>query len=141
MAIRAYMNIVFAKSGGIGPARAALLQAIAKYGSIGAAAEAVGGNYRRTARNVRLINEQFGEIIVTKRGRDGGAQLTPKGEKLLKRYQKIQQGFYDVFAKDLRYLERLCGEDPKEQVEISRNEQVLEPRRSRPSESQQSPKA
>ena len=133
MATWIFLRLQFArypgKYAGIGPSRAAVLDAIVKYGSITAAAESVGLTYRQVWSAVQDMNKELGEIVVVKRGRhSGGASLTPLGEKLLKRYRKIEREFYQVFSKDLRYMERLVGDDAKRPQNIPRWAQIMEPK-------------
>src|SRR5262245_56064910 len=99
MATRVYLRLEFALPAGFGPHRAVVLEAIESYGSIAIAATAVGLTYRRTWQSVQEINEQFGEMIVVKRGRHGGgASLTPEASEVLRLYREIEQGIYEVFA-------------------------------------------
>ncbi len=115
-----FLNLRFAKGGWFGPYESALLQAVQKYESIAEAAKAVDMNYQRAWNNIRVMNKQFGAVIVGRRGRGGGAHLTPKGEKLLKRYLKIEREFHQVFAKELRYIGKFAGDDPNAPVSIPR---------------------
>ncbi len=128
MAIWAFLTANYPKPAGFGPVRSALLQGIKKYGSITAAADAAGLDHRNAGNIVRSIRKQFGEVIVGTRGRGGGAHLTPRGEMLLSYYLKMEREFYQVFAKDLRYLERLVGDDPNLPMRIPRWAQVQEPK-------------
>jgi molybdate transport repressor ModE-like protein len=141
MAIWTFLRLEFAKPAGFGPARSALLQSIIKYGSIAAAAGAVGTDYRAARETVRSINREFGDVIVLKRGRNGGAHLTPKGEKLLQRYLEIERKFYQVFAEDLRYLEKIVGDDHNLPARIQRYALVRESRRTKPADERQKPAA
>jgi molybdate transport system regulatory protein len=119
MAIWVYLRFECAKPANIGPSRAVILEAIAKHGTILAAAEALDLTYRQTWAVLKIVNREFGDLVVVKRGRHGGGvSLTEKGVKLLERYRKVEREFYKVFAKDIRYIEKLAGEDPKTPMNV-----------------------
>jgi molybdate transport system regulatory protein len=127
MAAWVFLRFDFTNEVAFGPSRAAILRAIEKCGSLTAAADAVGLTYRQVWSAVQAMNEGFGEIVVVKRGRhSGGASLTLKGEKLLKRYLEMEAAFYEVFAKDLRYIEKLVGEDSASPIPVPRWARVLD---------------
>jgi molybdate transport repressor ModE-like protein len=109
----------------------AMLQAIMKYGSMTAAAEALGRTYYEVRREVRRLNKRWDVVVVTARGREGGASVTPRAQKLVARFCKIEREVYEVFAKELRQAEKLVGEDPKAVRIIPRNVQLREPQRVR----------
>lgn len=76
----------------IGPGKADLLDAIARDGSISAAARSLGMSYRRAWLLVETMNRSFKEPLVTtlaggKHG--GGTQLTAMGEQVLQRYRQL----------------------------------------------------
>ena len=77
----------------LGPGKAALLDAIARTGSIRAAAGELGMSYMRAWTLVRTMNEGFRAPLVEKvRGGSGqGAQLTASGEKVLRLYRKMEE--------------------------------------------------
>lgn len=75
-----------------GPGKADLLEAIAQYGSISAAARALGMSYRRAWLLVETMNRSFRQPLVStlaggKHG--GGTQLTETGEQVLQRYRLL----------------------------------------------------
>lgn len=78
----------------LGPGKADLLEAIARTGSIRAAAEELEMSYMRAWTLVRTMNDAFREPLVEKeRGgtSKGGAQLTEHGERVLKLYRRMEE--------------------------------------------------
>lgn len=78
----------------LGPGKAALLDAIRRTGSIRAAAEEMDMSYMRAWTLVRTMNAAFRSPLVEKeRGGagQGGAQLTPSGERVLELYRKMEE--------------------------------------------------
>jgi molybdate transport system regulatory protein len=76
----------------LGPGKADLLEAIARHGSISAAARALGMSYRRAWLLVETMNRSFRQPLVStlaggKHG--GGTQLTETGEQVLQRYRAL----------------------------------------------------
>lgn len=100
--------------GFMGVYKASLLEAIAAFGSISAAARVMEAEPRYLRELARGINEDFGGIIVVKRGRSGGAVVTAEGLALLQQFRTIEDGVRHVFAEDLREIEELIGSDPQE---------------------------
>jgi molybdate transport system regulatory protein len=77
----------------IGPGKAALLDAIAAYGSISAAGRALGMSYRRAWLLVDSMNRCWRTpLVATAHGgsRGGGATLTPLGADVLSAYRAIE---------------------------------------------------
>ena len=78
----------------MGPGKADLLDAVARSGSIRAAAEELGMSYMRAWTLIRTMNAAFRAPLVEKeRGgsAQGGAQLTPHGRKVLDLYRKMEK--------------------------------------------------
>lgn len=78
----------------LGPGKADLLDAIARTGSIRAAAEELGMSYMRAWTLVRTMNAAFRSPLVEKvRGgaAQGGAQLTERGARVLKLYRAMER--------------------------------------------------
>lgn len=78
----------------LGPGKADLLDAIARTGSIRAAASELGMSYMRAWTLVKTMNAVFRAPLVEKErgGADqGGAQLTPAGQKVLQLYRRIEE--------------------------------------------------
>ncbi|HTT07817.1 MAG TPA: LysR family transcriptional regulator [Gammaproteobacteria bacterium] len=77
----------------IGPGKADLLEAIAATGSISAAAKRMGMSYRRAWMLVDTMNRCFSAPLVaaaTGGRRGGGAQVTPEGLDVLRRYRAME---------------------------------------------------
>ncbi|MFL6247153.1 MAG: winged helix-turn-helix domain-containing protein [Thermoanaerobaculia bacterium] len=78
----------------LGPGKADLLDAIARTGSIRAAAGELGMSYMRAWTLVRTMNAAFRAPLVEKeRGgpAQGGAQLTAAGRKVLELYRRMEE--------------------------------------------------
>src|SRR5688572_9160386 len=78
----------------LGPGKADLLDAIARTGSIRAAASELGMSYMRAWTLVRTMNAAFRAPLVEKeRGgsAQGGTQLTAAGQKVLELYRNIEE--------------------------------------------------
>jgi molybdate transport system regulatory protein len=78
----------------LGPGKADLLEAVARTGSIRAAAEELGMSYMRAWTLIRTMNEAFRRPLVEKvRGgsEQGGAQLTASGENVLALYRRMEE--------------------------------------------------
>ncbi|HEX8618990.1 MAG TPA: LysR family transcriptional regulator [Thermoanaerobaculia bacterium] len=77
----------------LGPGKADLLEAIARTGSIRAAAEELGMSYMRAWTLVRTMNAAFREPLVEKvrGGAEQGAQLTESGENVLRLYRRMEE--------------------------------------------------
>ncbi|MEP6940632.1 MAG: LysR family transcriptional regulator [Rudaea sp.] len=94
----------------IGPGKTDLLDAIARTGSISAAARAMAMSYKRAWQLVDELNRSFVEVLVTttkggKRG--GGASLTPLGVEVLRAYRSLEHKAQRLLASELRALGRL----------------------------------
>jgi molybdate transport system regulatory protein len=78
----------------IGPGKVALLEAIARAGSISSAARALGMSYRRAWLLVDETNRCLVRPAVRAApggARGGGAALTPAGEELVLRYRRLER--------------------------------------------------
>jgi len=78
----------------IGPGKAALLEAIARTGSISAAGRELGFSYRRAWLLTDVMNRSWAEpLILTAKGgsHGGGAQLSPLGQDVLKLYRDLER--------------------------------------------------
>lgn len=98
--------------GRIGPGKIALLEGIAREGSISAAGRALGMSYRRAWGLVDEMNGTFGAPVVTASvggHQGGGATLTPLGEDLVRGYRAIERAAQDAAAEHLRTLARRQG--------------------------------
>jgi len=96
----------------VGPGKIDLLEAIANSGSISAAAKTLGMSYRRAWLLVDTMNRSFAAPVVlaeTGGSRGGGAQVTPLGLEVVRRYRRIEQTAAKASAADLRALTRLLA--------------------------------
>jgi molybdate transport system regulatory protein len=101
-----WLRIDFA-DGRVGPGKIALLDAIAKEGSISAAARALGMSYRRAWELVAELNQIFTTPVVervTGGSGGGGARLTELGEALLVGFREIEAAASRAAAAHLRRL-------------------------------------
>lgn len=76
----------------MGPGKAALLEAVAREGSISAAARALGMSYRRAWLLVDQMNRCFTRPLVETQaggGRQAGARLTAEGDAALAAYRTL----------------------------------------------------
>jgi molybdate transport system regulatory protein len=93
----------------MGPGKAALVAAIAKTGSISAAARAMSMSYRRAWQLVEALNASFTEpVVITAVGgkRGGGAVVTPFGRRMLAQYRLMEGKATSAIATDLRRFSR-----------------------------------
>jgi len=91
----------------IGPGKIALLEAIARTGSITAAAKELGMSYRRAWLLIEETNRALRlPAVVTAAGgkRGGGTRLTPAGLRLCERYRSIERDVEAAVARDLKGL-------------------------------------
>ena len=108
--IRFRLRVVRGADIALGPGKIDLLEAIAKTGSISAAARSLGMSYRRAWLLVDTMNRCFREPLVEaevggKRG--GGARLTKSGAVAARRYRKIERLAAAASAGEMRALVRL----------------------------------
>jgi molybdate transport system regulatory protein len=96
----------------IGPGKADLLTAIARTGSISAAAREMKMSYRRAWLLVEAINSAFRRpLIETLTGgrSGGGARVTRLGEEVLRRYRAMESKAASSVAPELKRLSRLIA--------------------------------
>ncbi len=99
----------------MGPGKAALVAAIAKTGSISAAARAMRMSYRRAWQLVEALNASFTEpVVLTAVGgkRGGGAVVTPFGRRILAQYRVMEGKATAAIATDLKQFSRLLRKQP-----------------------------
>jgi molybdate transport system regulatory protein len=94
--------------GRIGPGKIELLEQIAAFGSISAAARAMDMSYKRAWDLVDEMNLLFGKRLISaqtggKRG--GGAQLTPVGLAVVSRFRAIERAAMAAAAEQLAALQ------------------------------------
>jgi molybdate transport system regulatory protein len=88
------LRIDLEPAGRIGPGKIELLEQIAAFGSISAAARNMDMSYKRAWDLVEEMNRLFGKPVVSaKTGgkRGGGAQLTPAGLAVVSRFRAIER--------------------------------------------------
>jgi molybdate transport system regulatory protein len=94
----------------LGPGKVDLLEAIAKTGSITAAARALGMSYRRAWLLVDTMNRCFREPVVdAEKGgkRGGGTRLTATGAEAARRYRRVEQLAARASAPEMKALLKL----------------------------------
>jgi molybdate transport system regulatory protein len=94
----------------VGPGKVDLLEAIAKNGSITAAAKDLGMSYRRAWMLVDTMNRCFKSPVVDAESggrRGGGTALTPLGLEVVRHYRRSELLAEKAAAADLRALARL----------------------------------
>jgi molybdate transport system regulatory protein len=99
----------------MGPGKAALLEAIAREGSISAAGRAMGMSYRRAWMLVDVMNRCWAEpLVATAAGgaRGGGARLTEAGTAILARYRAIEARLGATVAEEAAALEATLRPHP-----------------------------
>ncbi|MDQ2803026.1 MAG: LysR family transcriptional regulator [Pseudomonadota bacterium] len=109
---RLSIRIDLASGARIGPGKVALLEAIARTGSISAAGRALRMSYRRAWELVEDLNRTLGKpVVVTAAGGTGGggASLTPAGEAIVAQYRAIEAATVGVARKHLAAISRACG--------------------------------
>ncbi len=95
----------------IGPGKVAVLEEIARSGSISAAGRALRISYRRTWELVEDLNATLGApVVATAAGGSGGggATLTELGEAVVARYRAIEIECAAAARKHLAALERVA---------------------------------
>ena len=103
--IRVLLGSAFA----IGPGKADLLQAIEQTGSISAAARSMDMSYRRAWLLIDTMNQCFRQpVVATATGGKGGggAQITPFGRMVLRRYRAIEAQAAAAIAHDIKVFTR-----------------------------------
>ena len=93
----------------LGPGKADLLDAIARTGSIRAAATSLRMSYMRAWTLVRVMNASFRSPVVEKvRGgsAQGGARLTRRGDAVLEIYRRMEHEAQDAVRAAWRDLQR-----------------------------------
>lgn len=103
-----FLRIDFANGGRIGPGKIALLDAIARIGSISGAARDLGMGYRTAWLLVDSLNTMFVEpVVVTAPGRkDGASTLTDLGRSLIAAFRRMEALTEDAVEPELKVLRR-----------------------------------
>jgi len=104
------IRIDFDDEGRLGPGKVALLESIAREGSISAAGRSMKMSYKRAWELVADINRSFSEPLVAARTggtTGGGAVLTARGEELVRHYRAIERKALSATASHLRALQAI----------------------------------
>ncbi len=99
----------------VGPGKMRLLEALDATGSISSAGRELGMSYRRAWMLVEQLNQAFSRKVVTTQlggTHGGGAQLTPFGRELLKRYRAIEVKAESAAKAHLDFLGRSARRGP-----------------------------
>ena len=87
------MRILLGGPAGMGPGKAAILEAIEKTGSISAAAREMGMSYRKAWLMVDAMNHCFREPVVMGNvggSKGGGAAVTEMGREVIRCYREME---------------------------------------------------
>ena len=120
MAANARLRVLLGEATAIGPGKADLLDAVARTGSISAAARAMGMSYRRAWLLIDTMNKCFrAPLVETNAGGKGGggAQVTGMGHDVLARYRAMEakaRAAVGTELEDFRTL--LADETPDEEA-------------------------
>ena len=109
---RLSIRIDLASGARIGPGKVALLEEIARSGSISAAGRVLKMSYRRAWELVEDLNRHLGTAVVsTAAGGSGGggARLTEAGQALVTEYRAIETATTAAAKPHLAALTRACG--------------------------------
>jgi molybdate transport system regulatory protein len=105
----------------IGPGKADLLEAIARDGSISAAAESMGMSYRRAWILVETMNRCFAApLVATSRRRREGARLTDEGRQVLSLYRRVERLSVQAARAPLSEIGRLLKDRPSRRAHPAR---------------------
>ncbi|MBI2741328.1 MAG: LysR family transcriptional regulator [Rhodospirillales bacterium] len=107
---RLSIRIDFDDEGRLGPGKVALLESIAREGSISAAGRSMNMSYKRAWELVADINRSFSEPLVaaqTGGKTGGGAALTARGEELVRHYRSIERKALSATASHLKALQAI----------------------------------
>ena len=108
---RLSIRIDLASGARVGPGKVALLEEIARSGSISAAGRALNMSYRRAWELVEDLNRHLGHPVVSTvagGAGGGGAQLTEAGSTLVAEYRAIEAAAHRAAARHLAAIGRAC---------------------------------
>lgn len=111
--IKPKLRILLGAEIAIGPGKADLLDALARTGSISAAAREMGMSYRRAWMLVDTMNRCFhGPLVDASKGGSGGggARVTDLGLEVLARYRAMEVKAAASIAAEMREFARLLAE-------------------------------
>jgi len=108
--LRPRLRVLWGAEVALGPGKVALLEAIAREGSMAAAARALRMSYMRAWTLVRTMNRSFRAPLV-RTGRGGAARgataLTPAGARVVLLYREMERGSLRASARPWARLRRL----------------------------------
>ena len=119
------IRILLGSSIAIGPGKAALLEAIAKSGSIAAVGRRMGMSYRRAWVLAKTMNACFREpLIEAAKGGigGGGARLTSIGREVLALYRTMEDHAATAVISDMEKLRALMVDEPPEDWRETRSD-------------------
>ncbi len=96
----------------MGPGKADLLEAIARHGSISAAAREMRMSYRRAWMLVDALNHSFAQPLIetaTGGAGGGGASITDAGRKVLTRYRAMESKAAAAIRSQIAEFDILAG--------------------------------
>jgi molybdate transport system regulatory protein len=106
---RIRIRLYFGDGHSVGPGKVQLLEAVRELGSISAAARSMGMAYRHAWELIDDMNQCFRSPVVTgtSGGRaGGGAELTPFGEEVARRFRAMEKRARRAMARDVEALDR-----------------------------------
>lgn len=106
------LRVLLGSATAMGPGKATLVDAIGRTGSISAAAREMGMSYRRAWVLVETMNRCFREQLVktvTGGKGGGGAQVTPLGREVVRRYRTMEVKAARSVVTDMEALEDLMS--------------------------------
>jgi len=112
---KARIRVLFGSAFAIGPGKADLLEAIARTGSISAAARSMKMSYRRAWLLIDTMNQCFRNPVVdtaTGGKGGGGARITAFGERVLRSYRAMERGAGAAIARRMREFHPLLRKTP-----------------------------
>jgi molybdate transport system regulatory protein len=107
---RLSIRIDFDDEGRLGPGKVTLLERIAWEGSISAAGRSMNMSYKRAWELVSEINRTFeAPLVLAQTGghSGGGAQLTKRGQELIRHYRAIERKALSATARHVKALQAI----------------------------------
>ena len=108
---RLSIRVDLASGARVGPGKVALLEAIARDGSISAGGRALRMSYRRAWELVEEMNRSFGTAVVATAAGGaggGGARLTAAGATVVAEYRALEQAALAAAASHVERMETLA---------------------------------
>jgi molybdate transport system regulatory protein len=110
------LRIDFGPFGALGRGKIALMEGIARHGSISAAGKDLGMSYRRAWELANAINHIFAEPLIEKQtggSGGGGAKLSKLGQEVVGRFRAIEAACLSASSADLAALRANLPGKPK----------------------------